>query len=126
MACDHLAYPERMDWTERRSEEHTSELQSPMYLVCRLLLEHHPDHPALHSFPTRRSSDLRSTSWKGMIPCACTRRLQKRWRPAMHTSARFKQMRVRMALQEFPHGLRSSCVPRKDGLDREKIGRAHV
>ena len=34
------------DWIERsktstdsRSEEHTSELQSPMYLVCRLLLE---------------------------------------------------------------------------------------
>src|SRR5437763_3287983 len=26
-------------WTTRRSEEHTSELQSPMYLVCRLLLE---------------------------------------------------------------------------------------
>src|SRR5437762_4343849 len=25
--------------TDRRSEEHTSELQSPMYLVCRLLLE---------------------------------------------------------------------------------------
>src|SRR5437764_6077479 len=25
--------------TEVRSEEHTSELQSPMYLVCRLLLE---------------------------------------------------------------------------------------
>src|SRR5437762_12307982 len=25
--------------TSRRSEEHTSELQSPMYLVCRLLLE---------------------------------------------------------------------------------------
>src|SRR5437764_2348820 len=24
---------------DRRSEEHTSELQSPMYLVCRLLLE---------------------------------------------------------------------------------------
>src|SRR5437764_1730688 len=36
----------------RRSEEHTSELQSPMYLVCRLLLEkkkkkiqqHHDKH----------------------------------------------------------------------------------
>src|ERR1017187_10761215 len=33
-----------------RSEEHTSELQSPMYLVCRLLLEknenfHHPQLP---------------------------------------------------------------------------------
>src|SRR5437762_1864605 len=27
------------DLYERRSEEHTSELQSPMYLVCRLLLE---------------------------------------------------------------------------------------
>src|SRR5437879_10546257 len=26
------------DW-RKRSEEHTSELQSPMYLVCRLLLE---------------------------------------------------------------------------------------
>src|SRR5437763_2366365 len=26
-------------WTRYRSEEHTSELQSPMYLVCRLLLE---------------------------------------------------------------------------------------
>src|SRR5437762_10914259 len=35
-----------------RSEEHTSELQSPMYLVCRLLLE------KKNSFPTRRSSDL--------------------------------------------------------------------
>src|SRR5690348_14561272 len=36
-----------------RSEEHTSELQSPVHLVCR---RH------LHSFPTRRSSDLSSTS----------------------------------------------------------------
>src|SRR5437879_10996087 len=26
-------------WNAPRSEEHTSELQSPMYLVCRLLLE---------------------------------------------------------------------------------------
>src|SRR5437879_10258122 len=26
-------------WARLRSEEHTSELQSPMYLVCRLLLE---------------------------------------------------------------------------------------
>src|SRR5437762_7918536 len=36
---------------DQRSEEHTSELQSPMYLVCRLLLEkkkkqsfHHSEH----------------------------------------------------------------------------------
>src|ERR1017187_10630207 len=34
---DHSATsPQRID---TRSEEHTSELQSPMYLVCRLLLE---------------------------------------------------------------------------------------
>src|SRR5687767_10721119 len=41
-----------------RSEEHTSELQSLAYLVCRLLLEKSADHRDLHSFPTRRSSDL--------------------------------------------------------------------
>src|SRR5690554_1542060 len=41
-----------------RSEEHTSELQSRPHLVCRLLLEKYGDHPHLHSFPTRRSSDL--------------------------------------------------------------------
>src|SRR5437879_2077642 len=32
-----LIQPTGMQWG--RSEEHTSELQSPMYLVCRLLLE---------------------------------------------------------------------------------------
>src|SRR5690348_17856486 len=28
-----------MSWNPKRSEEHTSELQSPVHLVCRLLLE---------------------------------------------------------------------------------------
>src|SRR5205809_671485 len=41
-----------------RSEEHTSELQSRLHLVCRLLLEYSSSHLDLHSFPTRRSSDL--------------------------------------------------------------------
>src|SRR5690606_26346242 len=41
-----------------RSEEHTSELQSRENLVCRLLLEGYAHPPDLHSFPTRRSSDL--------------------------------------------------------------------
>src|SRR5690242_7154781 len=41
-----------------RSEEHTSELQSHVNLVCRLLLEFYADPPVVHSFPTRRSSDL--------------------------------------------------------------------
>src|SRR5437879_10082953 len=31
-------------WEWNRSEEHTSELQSPMYLVCRLLLEKKKKH----------------------------------------------------------------------------------
>src|SRR5438552_105608 len=41
-----------------RSEEHTSELQSPDQLVCRLLLETPPAPRDLRAFPTRRSSDL--------------------------------------------------------------------
>src|SRR5690606_35005311 len=44
---------------EQRSEEHTSELQSRENLVCRLLLERHRLHLDIHSFPTRRSSDLK-------------------------------------------------------------------
>src|SRR6266487_6236383 len=31
--------PPETNWSEDRSEEHTSELQSPVHLVCRLLLE---------------------------------------------------------------------------------------
>src|SRR5688500_19541014 len=34
-----LRRPEMVEENERRSEEHTSELQSPCNLVCRLLLE---------------------------------------------------------------------------------------
>src|SRR5207244_936264 len=71
-----------------RSEEHTSELQSPDHLVCRLLLEkkkpptcrhivlqhlqrhvlscvrfsRRGSHRVIHSFPTRRSSDLALTT----------------------------------------------------------------
>src|SRR5690348_17539407 len=33
------AYRDSFSGDERRSEEHTSELQSPVHLVCRLLLE---------------------------------------------------------------------------------------
>src|SRR5437879_7035264 len=35
--CHQLGHPAVIELV--RSEEHTSELQSPMYLVCRLLLE---------------------------------------------------------------------------------------
>src|SRR5258708_30598469 len=50
--------PTRSAW-RRRSEEHTSELQSPDHLVCRLLLEKKKSTPdpsshllPLHQFPT--------------------------------------------------------------------------
>src|ERR1035438_2921328 len=41
-----------------RSEEHTSELQSLKHIVRRLVFECYGDRRDLHSFPTRRSSDL--------------------------------------------------------------------
>src|SRR5437764_9436624 len=46
-----------------RSEEHTSELQSPMYLVCRLLLEKKKNHPAAsiaeaHAPPQERATSV--------------------------------------------------------------------
>src|SRR5438445_8123141 len=45
-----------------RSEEHTSELQSRQYLVCRLLLEkkkkrHKRIYPKIQNTPTRNGSD---------------------------------------------------------------------
>src|SRR5579864_4009167 len=41
-------HPEVSPW---RSEEHTSELQSHVNLVCRLLLEKKKKHPAYHRKP---------------------------------------------------------------------------
>src|SRR5258708_12273473 len=54
--CSNLARrhtcPGRGRFEQSRSEEHTSELQSPDHLVCRLLLQkkkhHNPTHPLLH------------------------------------------------------------------------------
>src|SRR5690348_17593683 len=48
------AEPDRGD----RSEEHTSELQSPVHLVCRLLLEKKNEH---HSRPKFESAPRRKT-----------------------------------------------------------------
>src|SRR2546423_11551006 len=42
--------------TRQRSEEHTSELQSLAYLVCRLLLEKKNDLPPTHLHPPRSPS----------------------------------------------------------------------
>src|SRR5256885_12028529 len=66
----HVQGPARPDL--RRSEEHTSELQSPCNLVCRLLLEKkkknylHRTPPREHVSTTPDSSRLR------ILPSACT------------------------------------------------------
>src|SRR5438876_7665615 len=39
-------FPSRLSNSGHRSEEHTSELQSPVHLVCRLLLEKKKTHAA--------------------------------------------------------------------------------
>src|SRR5690348_17956605 len=39
VAVGHLVADRRVELARVRSEEHTSELQSPVHLVCRLLLE---------------------------------------------------------------------------------------
>src|SRR5437764_10033459 len=39
LTAEMRAFHRVADRAQERSEEHTSELQSPMYLVCRLLLE---------------------------------------------------------------------------------------
>src|SRR5437762_4964441 len=54
-----LAREIEMDRPFRRSEEHTSELQSPMYLVCRLLLE---KKTASGRRPSRRPSTIRAAA----------------------------------------------------------------
>src|SRR5258708_22098591 len=47
----HLITPEFLKETWKRSEEHTSELQSPDHLVCRLLLEKKKNYLHLISPP---------------------------------------------------------------------------
>src|SRR3712207_7464752 len=43
----------------RRSEEHTSELQSRQYLVCRLLLEKKKNNPSVRYCPVITSRECR-------------------------------------------------------------------
>src|SRR5436309_3050764 len=66
-----FGYYDKWWWGPERSEEHTSELQSRENLVCRLLLEASRSHRFLHSFPTRRSSDLHDpvavAAWPGAL-----------------------------------------------------------
>src|SRR5436189_1917371 len=61
-----------------RSEEHTSELQSPMYLVCRLLLEKKKKPSSLTWGGTRRERHSRRWSQSSpRVPCRCCRGRQR-------------------------------------------------
>src|SRR2546429_6603340 len=55
---------ERLNAVLRRSEEHTSELQSRLHLVCRLLLEKKKQNKDNHQYQyyTHRVIDIRHTS----------------------------------------------------------------
>src|SRR5437868_5634703 len=109
-----------------RSEEHTSELQSRFDLVCRLLLEAPATHSDLHSFPTRRSSDLESRcAFKaGIHPAAGGQggagaqefpsRLQRPVQLRTH-----REPDPRLLHGDLRHPASQSRAPRK-------IGRAHV
>src|SRR5256885_3530826 len=49
----------------KRSEEHTSELQSPCNLVCRLLLEKKNNYPPHTPSPARAHSDIEAVTPQG-------------------------------------------------------------
>src|SRR2546423_10761878 len=59
--CAGAARPRQGARWRRRSEEHTSELQSLAYLVCRLLLEKKKTHHISAVFFGRSTADSRST-----------------------------------------------------------------
>src|SRR5256885_10288825 len=62
-----------MAWdTVRRSEEHTSELQSPCNLVCRLLLEKKKNNNYPQSILVRGAAD-RITWSRALAAAACVR-----------------------------------------------------
>src|SRR5438309_595329 len=110
---------------EARSEEHTSELQSQFHLVCRLLLEN-SHHRNLHSFPTRRSSDLARVRPRGRE----ARRTDSRQSPGRRTAAGIGvsrpprgdgRVRAGRSRQHLRRQSARSC-----GCARGEIGRAHV
>src|ERR1017187_6205848 len=64
-----IPWPDHVTWLHAkladRSEEHTSELQSPMYLVCRLLLEKKEGKESATSRPAARGHPQRSRRHDG-------------------------------------------------------------
>src|SRR5437763_3694477 len=58
---------QHFDAENKRSEEHTSELQSPMYLVCRLLLEKKNHAPRICMTCARWTEQMPLNSTAGAI-----------------------------------------------------------
>src|SRR5208337_2778196 len=75
-----------------RSEEHTSELQSPMYLVCRLLLEKKQSMrrrraPSFHRSRLRGSRRSRASAGRRASWTACRYFFRRReWKRSMPRS----------------------------------------
>src|SRR5205807_5374755 len=59
--ADHRADAVDLAYGQERSEEHTSELQSPCNLVCRLLLEKKKTQDILHRHFTRRQVAIQNS-----------------------------------------------------------------
>src|SRR5690348_17668006 len=57
-------YRRRANIPDERSEEHTSELQSPVHLVCRLLLEKKKRNAPIHNLPALRRISLNDRALK--------------------------------------------------------------
>src|SRR5947209_243364 len=110
---------------EQRSEEHTSELQSRQYLVCRLLLDTPPPHPSplsLHdALPIFRHRPVLPVHRRQM-----GHRRTRRTHPALHRPA---LAAVRNRAPVTTAGTR--VIPLVTGhahadARRAEIGRAHV
>src|SRR5258707_5662959 len=62
---------ERVSWISPRSEEHTSELQSRQYLVCRLLLEKKKPHLCTAASASQLAWRCHSSPAQS-VTCSCT------------------------------------------------------
>src|SRR6267154_6607410 len=61
LSCTHAVVRREPD--RERSEEHTSELQSPVHLVCRLLLEKKKTQPN-HPYPLKKKKKTTKHTFK--------------------------------------------------------------
>src|SRR2546425_1719979 len=68
-----------------RSEEHTSELQSLAYLVCRLLLEKKKKSQPIHAAPQSQYTSLRKNILNHPSESSCTHHSLKQ-RPLRHNA----------------------------------------